>query len=491
MKKWIAGLLALVLSLSLSAQEQKDPYPELGAKLEEYFTALSGESAAMQSKECDFLIDSCKDSLVRQYVALKIYDHYLKSRIMGDDAVAVHIADKWLLSGEIPMPSGGDLVNVQLFASFNRASLIGSKAPELQLFGPDGSAVSVPAKEGYSVLYFYDTGCSTCKVETGRLARLKEAGEYPFTLYAVYVGADKASWETYRSALPDAVHAWDPDITSDWQRKYGVLKTPKIFLVSPEGIILGRGLDTPALNILLNREFSKQQYVYGEPGQMERYRQLFAAYGDTLKVSDVLDVADYLAARTFGEGDMDSFKQVTGDLLYYLSSSKTEVYRDACAPFIDKYIHQLPDVWNTEDDKARIVSLGEMLSELTARTPVGLPLPDIEVFATRRRKPCLLQNGTKTGFFRLSAFKGKPGFLVFYSKGCSSCQETLDAVERIVKENRKARVLLVDMDALLSDYPKAAGELLDSFDLSAMPLVVEVDKKRIVRHRYVDLTKIH
>lgn len=64
-------------------------------------------------------------------------------------------------------------------------------------------------------------------------------------------------------------------------------------------------------------------------------------------------------------------------------------------------------------------------------------------------------------------------------------------MERIVKENRKARVLLVDMDALLSDYPKAAGELLDSFDLSAMPLVVEVDKKGIVRHRYVDLTKIH
>ena len=29
----------------------------------------------------------------RQYVALKIYDHYLQSRIMGDDGVAVHLAD--------------------------------------------------------------------------------------------------------------------------------------------------------------------------------------------------------------------------------------------------------------------------------------------------------------------------------------------------------------------------------------------------------------
>ena len=72
MKRLILALAALGASLVLAAQE---PYPELGAKLEQYFAALAGEPASVQAEECDFLIESCRDSLVKQYTALKIYDH--------------------------------------------------------------------------------------------------------------------------------------------------------------------------------------------------------------------------------------------------------------------------------------------------------------------------------------------------------------------------------------------------------------------------------
>ena len=89
MRKFLALLAVCLLSIGLRAQS----YDELGAKLEEYFAALAGESAAVQNAECDFLIESSQDSLVRQYIALKIYDHYLQSKIMGDEAVAVHVAE--------------------------------------------------------------------------------------------------------------------------------------------------------------------------------------------------------------------------------------------------------------------------------------------------------------------------------------------------------------------------------------------------------------
>ena len=56
MRKWVLAALLCAFSLGLRAQE---PYPELGTKLEEYFTALSGEPAAVQNAECDFLISSC------------------------------------------------------------------------------------------------------------------------------------------------------------------------------------------------------------------------------------------------------------------------------------------------------------------------------------------------------------------------------------------------------------------------------------------------
>lgn len=484
MKKWILTALLCVFSLGLHAQE---PYPELGAKLEEYFTALAGENAAVQIAECDFLIETCQDSLVRQYVALKIYDHYLRSNIMGDDAVAVHVADKWFLSGAIPMKSDEDRMNAQIFATFNRSSLIGQPAPKISLMAPDGTLVDIPARNAYSVLYFYDTGCATCKLETPRLKRLVESGEYPLNVFAIYVGEDAEAWEAAREGFTGVTHLWDPEMDSDWQLLYGVLKTPGMFLVAPDGTILGRGLDTPALRILLNQQFSADQYVYGEAGQMARYSQLFSVYGDTLSTSHVMDVADYLAARTFGEGDMDSFKQIAGDFLYYLSSRREEVYRDASIPFVGKYIDSLPDVWNTPEDKAQVVSLGKLLVDLASRTPAGTMVPDITVHGVLRQKPCLFRKGTREGDFALPKLKGRPGYVVFYTGGCASCRETLAAVDALVAAKGSVKVLLVDMDALLTDYPDQARVLLDTFDLSAMPFVIELDRKGVVQHRYVQL----
>ena len=148
---------------------------------------------------------------------------------------------------------------------------------------------------------------------------------------------------------------------------------------------------------------------------------MFAAYGDTLKVEHILDVADYLAARTFGEGNTDSFKQVEGDLLYFLSQQKEEVYKDAIIPFVKRYISN-EDIWDTPEDKAQVLSLGEFLSEMTARTPVGSEIPDLTVPGVLRRKPFpIFVKGAKEGNYSLKKLKGSPSYIVFYSPNCSSC----------------------------------------------------------------------
>ena len=50
MKKLIIAICAGFLAFGARAQE----YPELGAKLEQYFAALAGEPASVQNSECDF-----------------------------------------------------------------------------------------------------------------------------------------------------------------------------------------------------------------------------------------------------------------------------------------------------------------------------------------------------------------------------------------------------------------------------------------------------
>lgn len=482
MRRLLLTLSALFAALFLRAQDGR--YDALSAKLEEYFSALAGEPLDVQNAECDFLIESCKDSLVRQFVALKIYDHYLQSRIMGDDGVAVHVADTWFIPGRVAMRSDMDLLNAKVFAEFNRQALLGAEAPALSMKDPSGADVAVPERGGYTLLYFFDTSCSSCRIESARLAAFLKETDFPLKAVAVYTGSDAAAWDRYRTAsldVPGMVHLWDPEVDSDFQRKYGVLQTPRMFLVGPDGTVVGRGLDTPALSILTGSLSGKEEYVYGAPEGMTLYDKVFAGYGDALESADILEVAAYMAERTYGEGDVESYKHMEGDLLYWLSSQRGEVYREGTLPFIDRYILGATDVWTTPADTSRVVSMASMMKVLLERTPVGSRVPALKVHGELLRKPCLLRKASRTGTFSLR----KADYLVFYTQGCSRCQDVLKAARALA--DGRSRVLLVDMDALLADHPDEARLLLDTFDLSALPFVLQEGRRGVVLHRYLEL----
>ena len=161
-------LSALTFTCSMLAGAQQTPdsasFAALGAKLDSYMEAMAPLSVQEQEKECSFLIESCTDSLVRQYVALKLYSSYISSDVMGVEAVAIDIADNWFFNGKIRMKNDIDLMNARIYAEFNRRSLVGKQAEELTLYTAEGDSLSLFGGEGprrrYSVLYFYDTGCT-------------------------------------------------------------------------------------------------------------------------------------------------------------------------------------------------------------------------------------------------------------------------------------------------------------------------------------------
>ena len=482
MKRLLTALAALFAAFTLSAQEER--FEALGAKLEEYFAALAGDPIPVQNAECDFLIESCQDSLTRQFVALKIYDHYLNSKIMGDDGVAVHIADTWFIPGKIAMHSDLDVLNAKVFAEFNREAQLGAPAPVFTVQDDTGEIVSLPAKGEYTVLYFYDTSCSTCRIETPRLVRFLKDTDFPLKAVAFNTGDDDVAWAHYRATsldVPGMIHVWDPELESDYQRKYGVLQTPRMFLIAPDGTVVGRGLDTPALQMLVDKYSGKEGYVYGTREGTSLYEKVFAGYGDDLKPEDVMDVAAYVAERTYGEGDTESFKHMEGDLLYFLSSQTGETFKEGTRQFIDKYILGVPDVWNKDEDAAQVVSMAVMMKELLERTPVGSAVPDLKVHGTLLRKPGLFRKASKEGAFSLR----KADYLVFYTSGCGRCDETL-ADARTLADN-KARVLLVNLDALTDTHPEEARLLLDTFDLSGLPYVLQLGPGGVVQHRYLEL----
>lgn len=254
MKRLCITIAAVFLPvLSASAQEldslEFDRYRGLDSLLTQFYYTLEREDPEVKGVEFDGLIETCKDSLTRQHVTLQIFDHYRYSRLMGDETVAVHIFDNWLANGRVKTRSEFEMMDAELFANFNRESLIGMDAPRIELFKPCGGRKAIPSEGRISVLFFYDTSCGKCRLETQVLPTIVKEVDFPFDFYAIYVGTDRREWNAFRRNFRlknkniRLIHLWDPEIDSGYQKAYGVTGTPRLFVVEPDGVIIGRRLE--------------------------------------------------------------------------------------------------------------------------------------------------------------------------------------------------------------------------------------------------------
>ena len=492
MKK-VLFIFFLFLTLSVQGQGLDSLRREaLSGKLREYFGAIIQEPLVVQASEADFMIEAASDSLVRQFVAQWIYEHYLESPLMGAESVAIHVFDEWFLPGKVKMNSEMDLLNARIFADFNRMSLIGEKAPGLAMEALDGSFVELYTgsdKGGrYRVLYFYDTDCAKCRIETILLRNMLNTESFPIEFYAVYAGDNRSSWETYvkekltvDESEMKVAHLWDPTLDSDFQRKYGVIQTPRLFLIGPDGTILGRGLDTKALSGLLHSLFDQVELTYGSKESEELFDNVFALEDKPTK-DDVAYLADYINVNTLERGDTVMFRQLTGDLMYYLASRTGEGIKEGLSELLDNLILSRNDIWKSQDDSLKIIGYAEILSDMLSRAVPGTVVPDLKL-------PGVLVTGKKTkeGSFRLKKLRGHDNVIMFYTVGCPVCDAEKAAARNLVQEDPKAMVLMVNVDSIVENDPVLADQLFRSFDLTSLPFIMRTDKKGHILRRYISL----
>ena len=481
----------MVSAVTLSVVPDSLRIKALDRKLNEYFKAIEAEDLEIQKVECDFIIGSAQDSALRGSIAEKVYDHYQQSQLMGAEGVAVYIFDKWFKDGGLKMSDEIKQLNALIYADFNRSSLLGCTAPELKMQTIQGDSLTVfpSSDKRYKVLYFYDLDCVKCKVQTILLRSLLNRRNYPIDFYPVYVGSNKDLWEKYAAdhlhvtaSKTKTTHLWDVDLNSDFQRKYAVLQTPRLFLVDPKHKIVGRGLDATALETLLDDIFFDKQLVYGTQASEQLYESLFAKVGSGIKAKDVIDVADYVASATLQKADTTMFRQMTGDLLYYLTAQFKGPYKEGLHYLVKNYILSKPEIWRTEDDSLKVVGMAKAMNDLLSRTQVGSKIPAIEVPITIKTRK---SEKTKTVF--LNKLKNKRNIIIFYLPNCANCKEEIAAAEEMLNSKKSnVALVLINMDEVYNDR-ELSGRLLDSFDLSMIPNIIITDNSGKIIDRYVSL----
>lgn len=421
--------------------------------LKEYLTALESCDIPVKIKECDFILSSC-DSASRQETALKVFRHFRDSKLMGDENVAVHIADEWILGNGRSYSEAGVVresmipdsthAAVRSYADFNRASLLGAKAPPISEAGLESFSTERP-----TVLWFYDTDCAKCRIESVKLEdffRRRSDCE----LVTFYIGDDSLAWKEFLrshfSGIPGARHLCALSGSTDFRRSYSVTATPRMFLIDRDGVIVGRMLDTESLELLLDERTKRE-------------------------------------------------KEAVTELFYALAPLRGEDAKNALEYLIDTRILCENSPFNTAEDSLMVVNFALIQKDLLSKARPGTKMAPLKIRASL--------NGRKPRNHRLDRLGRAPGRLrsrqpvstrreareingrtviILHTGGCRQCEAELQAAKSM-----DINVLDVNIDEIQSSSPETFSMLIENFDLTALPLLIETDRHGVILRRYFSL----
>lgn len=180
--------------------------PSFEPKLKDYFTKLIyHQDADTINKYIDlFLAKTEKDTLMFHYCVDWLSYQFETSKIIGHDAVFYHIAKNNQLAGKCYWLDEDIISKYQKRIKRIEPTLIGKIAPELII--PDTNLYedarlwksSYQLTKPYTILWFYDPNCPTCKKESKNLRQVYDSLEV--------IG--KRNFDVYAIANDDTIDAW-------------------------------------------------------------------------------------------------------------------------------------------------------------------------------------------------------------------------------------------------------------------------------------------
>jgi len=183
--------------------------PSFDPKMKDYFLkVLYHQESDTINKYIDlFLAKTEKDTFMYHYCCDWLSYQFETSKVIGHDAVFYHIAMTNQMAGKCYWLDEDVLAKYQKRTTRLAPILIGNVAPEL--FIPDTTLSddmrnwhsSYRMSKPYTILWFYDPDCPTCKKESKNLRAvydsLEAIGKRSFDVYAIANDSDIPRWKKY------------------------------------------------------------------------------------------------------------------------------------------------------------------------------------------------------------------------------------------------------------------------------------------------------
>jgi hypothetical protein len=249
------------------ADERLVRTPFFEQKIDKYFNELVVPQADSIIKEVDnMLLQARTSSEMFQFLLVKFVQQYVNPQYMGQDAVFVHLFEKYINAGRAPFftPQYREFIDKRAYSLM--ANLIGKPAADLKLLDTSGKQRSLYELQApYTVVVFWDPTCGHCKEVVPKVDSIFKAkwSKMNIKLFGVKVDGSKEDWIKFihEHDLKNWEHVYQSTAQHDEEIKagrpnfrqlYDVYSTPMLYLLDKDKKILAKKLTYLQIDYVIN-----------------------------------------------------------------------------------------------------------------------------------------------------------------------------------------------------------------------------------------------
>jgi len=232
--------------------------PVFHGKLDKFFKQLVLQMPDSINRDADALIGKTKSPELFKYMVWFVTNTYENSQIMGMDAVFVHMAKTYYLSGKATWVDSGVVAKIRDRVKILEPILIGKTAPNMFLTDTLGKLAPLSnVKAKYTLLYFWDPDCGHCQKVTPELGEFYNKNrDKGIEVYAASIIRDSAKvkiWKKYiREKKLKFLNVWDSYIQTDFKNTYDIYSTPVLYILDEKKKIIAKRIGVEQLPEFFN-----------------------------------------------------------------------------------------------------------------------------------------------------------------------------------------------------------------------------------------------
>ena len=269
--------------------------PFLYQRVNYYMDKLTSQEPDSLKASVDYILGEAEGAEdTYKYFLVHFLNKYAQSKVVGMDAVYVHIAEQYYAKGKAPWTEEEQLKKIVDNAKTLKPILIGKIAPDIKMYEIDiEGTISAEndeneykrwrakreltlheVKSPYTVVFVWDPDCGHCKKSMPKMLEFydnyKDKGVEVFAVCSkTYDGIVDCAKYIKEKNMIKWINTVDPFLKSKYKQIYDIRSTPQIFILDENKKILSKRIGAEQLSEVMGKIMEFEEMKKNEGGNMK------------------------------------------------------------------------------------------------------------------------------------------------------------------------------------------------------------------------------